>query len=226
MSDPYKKNITFEYYEQEANESYEISDENSKLRKRKYQTGFLPFVAKEILEILLEEYGNNIELEFEGTSEEFQELESLCLSDEYASKMQLSKGKLQLENAREVLPKIVKVYEKVLPLVESSVDDKKKVKIQLESFADASNEVIPVCVIGNYSSGKSSFINALIGLEILPSNALPTTAKVCKIIQSNTGKAKITFDIDGQLVTIELSGDNHKITSESKSNLLKKLTKC
>lgn len=50
-----------------------------------------------------------------------------------------------------------------------------------------SNE-IPICIIGNYSVGKSAFINALIGSEILPSKVDPSTAKNVKVIRSNDGK--------------------------------------
>ena len=46
-----------------------------------------------------------------------------------------------------------------------------------------SNE-IPICIIGNYSVGKSAFINALIGSEILPSKVDPSTAKNVKVIRS------------------------------------------
>ena len=44
-----------------------------------------------------------------------------------------------------------------------------------------SEGVIPICVFGNYSAGKSTFINALIGREVLPSGGDPVTAKIYKI---------------------------------------------
>lgn len=38
-----------------------------------------------------------------------------------------------------------------------------------------------VAIIGQFSSGKSTFLNALLGKEILPSGITPVTAKVCEI---------------------------------------------
>lgn len=39
-----------------------------------------------------------------------------------------------------------------------------------------------VAIIGQFSSGKSTFLNALLGKEILPSGITPVTAKVCEIV--------------------------------------------
>lgn len=40
---------------------------------------------------------------------------------------------------------------------------------------------LKIAIIGQFSSGKSSFLNALLGAEILPSGVIPVTAKVCEI---------------------------------------------
>ena len=46
----------------------------------------------------------------------------------------------------------------------------------IKQFEDTVSTKIPLCVIGTYSAGKSTFINALIGREILPSAYDPSTA--------------------------------------------------
>ena len=51
-------------------------------------------------------------------------------------------------------------------------------------FLDTVSDAIPVCIIGNYSVGKSALINALIGDEVLPSSLNPTTAKNVKVVRS------------------------------------------
>ena len=51
------------------------------------------------------------------------------------------------------------------------------VKRGLNKVSQALDDVIPLCVFGNYSAGKSTFINALIGVELLPSGGDPVTAK-------------------------------------------------
>ncbi|WP_394994520.1 dynamin family protein [uncultured Helicobacter sp.] len=43
------------------------------------------------------------------------------------------------------------------------------------------NAPLKVAVIGQFSSGKSTFLNALLGEEILPSGIIPLTSKVCEI---------------------------------------------
>ncbi|OBV28416.1 hypothetical protein BKN38_00410 [Helicobacter sp. CLO-3] len=49
---------------------------------------------------------------------------------------------------------------------------------RLESIID---ESIKIAIVGQFSSGKSTFLNALLGREILPSGITPITSKVCEI---------------------------------------------
>ena len=51
--------------------------------------------------------------------------------------------------------------------------DEKKIDEELKKFADASKDTIPICILGNYIAGKSTFINSLIGAEILPGGDKP-----------------------------------------------------
>ncbi len=65
-------------------------------------------------------------------------------------------------------------------------------------FADVSKDIIPICVLGNYSCGKSTFINALIGYEVLPSGDKPLTAKIHRIERSEyADRARVRFKYDG-----------------------------
>ena len=50
-----------------------------------------------------------------------------------------------------------------------------------------------LAVIGNYKSGKSTFINALLGCEILPAYAIPTTAVTSIVRYGESPKAVIHF---------------------------------
>nr|QGT50313.1 ATP-binding protein [uncultured Helicobacter sp.] len=51
----------------------------------------------------------------------------------------------------------------------------------LEKLSQSINEPMKIAIIGQFSSGKSTFLNALLGEEILPSGITPVTAKVCQI---------------------------------------------
>lgn len=136
-----------------------------------------------------------IEIVFEGTDDEFKELSMLHNYEDYSSYIDISKSELGLENARDILPEIRKIFkEKIHPLVDESISDISMVQKDLDEFSDASNEIIPICVLGNYSARKSMFINALIGREVLPSAERPTTAKIFKIAQeSSHTRAEICF---------------------------------
>lgn len=56
---------------------------------------------------------------------------------------------------------------------------------RIVKFQDTISDAVPVCVIGNYSVGKSALLNALIGEEVLPSQVNPSTAKNVKVIRSD-----------------------------------------
>ena len=54
-------------------------------------------------------------------------------------------------------------------------------KARLASFSRDLDSPMKVAVIGQFSSGKSTFLNALLGAAILPSGITPVTAKVCEL---------------------------------------------
>jgi len=47
-----------------------------------------------------------------------------------------------------------------------------------ETLEKLETENFKVVVVGEFSRGKSTFINALLGRDVLPSSALPTTATI------------------------------------------------
>lgn len=191
ISNPYKKNIKFKRFDDVAQCWIDINIDtcpNSKLLRDKLLNGFFPFKVKDIVDEIIAEYHINnkcIEVVFEGTEDEYKELAELCKSDEYADTITLIKSDAYLENARDILPEINELYNNnIRPLINQSVTDYEKVSKDIDKYSDASNDIIPICVLGNYSAGKSTFINALIGSEILPSGDEPVTAKIYRIKQS------------------------------------------
>lgn len=209
----------FQIWEESAGQWRTIDaehDVDSKLLCDELSVGFFPFKVKQIIDVIICEYGINgekIEVTFEGTNDEYLELNSICGQDNYSSSIALSQSGRYLENAREILPKVINVFKELSPLVAESVLDKEKIKRELEKFSDASNDVIPICVIGNYSSGKSTFINALIGYELLPSSDEPTTAKIYKISQSKQpDRATIKFEYGVNRIDICFRPDSCKFS--------------
>lgn len=212
VSDPYKKNIQFEKFDEKEDFWKTISyhaNENSKLISEKTSQSFLTFTIKEVLDTIIEEYddGESISIIFEGTDDEFQEIKYLIEDEEYNSII-LSKGEQFLENAREILPIITEIFGKTMGILpEGMKEDKDIIK-----FRESSSNSIPLIVLGNYSSGKSTFINALIGHEVLPNSDSPLTANVFEITQSkNDDVCRLSFLINSEKIKIEINQENYRV---------------
>src|SRR5580658_6013357 len=54
-------------------------------------------------------------------------------------------------------------------------------------------ENLRVLVMGEFSSGKSTFLNSLLGAEILPDSVLPTTAVITEIRYTEDSGKRITL---------------------------------
>ena len=227
ISNPYQKVTVFQSWDDATAQWVNIDREqnaDSQLLREELCVGFFPFKAKQIVDVIIHEYSagsEKIEIVFEGTDDEYLELDSICSQDDYPDRINLHKSGRYLENARDILPDVIDVFKELSPLVAESVSDKAKIKRELEKFSDASNDVIPICVIGNYSSGKSTFINALIGYELLPSSDEPTTAKIYKISQSkHPDRATIKFEYGYKSVRIRFSADSYKFLTDPEDNPL------
>ena len=218
ISNPYQKSVCFQSYDSKSQKWMDLNDDKAALLKSKYVHGFFPFNVKEILDRIIETYrirDEKIHLVFEGTSDEYKELEALVKNEKYNEIVDLEYSSRTIENARDIFPDIIKVFkENINPLiVELKVTE--KIKNELDKYNDVTQDVVPICVLGNYSSGKSSFINALIGSEILPSGAEPMTAKIFKISQSDQeDRARIYFKHGTNTIIIKFLEDVVKFDGE------------
>ena len=198
VSNPYTKTVSFFLKGDVWRPITSITDPNSRLLSKDLVGGFFPFKAKEIVNGIVDEFrpeGQGLTIVFEGSDDEYEELQSVCDDAEYAGFLTLERSDKRLPNARDVLPDIIRVFQDIRPLVDESVMEKEKVSRELKKFYDVSSDLIPLCVLGNYSAGKSTFINALIGHELLPNGDEPVTAKVFEIRRSNQrDRALIRFD--------------------------------
>lgn len=69
----------------------------------------------------------------------------------------------------------------------------------IEDTMSRIEEVFMVVVVGEFNSGKSTFINSLLGAKYLKEGVLPTTAKICILRSSNTNfdtKSPVTTTLD------------------------------
>lgn len=228
ISNPYKRIVEFRTLRQSTEEWVLVSHVNnpgSKLISEDIRTNFLPYKIKEIVDIIVEEYsvpGEHVKIIFEGSEDEYLEIAEVCKNYDVVD---LERSDLVLENARNILPKIVDIFGEVKPIVDKSIQNeinRNSIDKDIAKLLDASNDIIPICVLGNYSSGKSTFINALMGVEILPSGDMPVTAKIYKIEQSHDeNTAVVDFELLGEPIKVTISGDDFNVESESSSTLAK-----
>lgn len=225
ISDPYENKITYMKWDTENGGSWEpITNEGSKLLNEKFTGGVFPFNVKKIVDTIYDEYriGNDvIFLLFEGTNDEYKELVSVCADEKYGGLIKPKKSLRYLRNARDILHEVTDIFDLMQPLIDDSVKDDSKIAREKHQFKDVTKTDIPICVLGNYSSGKSTFINALIGYEVLPSGDDPLTAKIHRIERSAfDDRASVCFDCMGSRVRIDFEGNGIPEISLSKDTEL------
>ena len=215
VSNPYNRSLQYYIYKEQADTWENIKQDsiNSKLRENDEEKIFLPFKVKEIIDTIVSEYFvvgmEKVELVFEGTTDEYEEIENICNDDELKDKVHLMRSTRILENARDILDHAKEIFETVHPIIKNIVRNDVEITKGLAKVSDALKDIIPICVFGNYSAGKSTFINALIGYEILPSGGDPVTSKIYEIKRSNQpDRAKIAFEYRGE--SFELLFDNRE----------------
>ena len=225
ISNPYSKNIKY-YQWYDSDEKWSDINPSSKLKNSDFEDCFFPFKVQDIVDIIKEEYEANDEIitvVFEGTSDEYRELVNVCEEEQYKGSIRVTKGEKYLDNAREILPDIIQIFQEIYPLTLKNAPDNTDIKKNLKKFVDSSNDTIPICILGNYSSGKSTFINALIGHDILPSGDEPVTARIFQIKRSKKeDEAEIVF-FHGAWVRIAITNDSFAVKTNSDNDLINKI---
>ena len=98
ISNPYKRKISYQKFDESENAWKNIdvyNDGNSELLCTEMTDSFFPFKAKKIVDIILKEYKRSdslLGLVFEGTDDEYIELESVCSEKYYQERIKLRKS--------------------------------------------------------------------------------------------------------------------------------------
>ncbi len=215
---PYTKKIEY-YYKNESDEWVPVS---SKLSSDVYTNVTIQHKVHEIITEINKVYnlGNKgLEITFEGTTDDF---EDVCTElREYFSdyKIECKRGHLILDSANEVMPKITSIFGNLKVTFEEYPND--EIAKELNRFDETVKPVVVICVMGLYSSGKSAFINSLLGNEVLPSASDPTTAKNYKITSSEN--ARIIFYYDGELIELNFDGENYNANKPGELDIIQEL---
>lgn len=215
---PYKQDIQYKW-RPGADQGWDDLSEDSPLCHDKYHSASLQNILNEIVEIVGKNYNyNSLEIVFVGTDDDFSDLED-CIerynqSSPASKKMAVVRASDEnYDNAEAILPQIMATFNS---LQEEFTDIHSEGSPILAKYKSAMRQTIPVCVIGTYSAGKSAFINALIGEEILPSSSDPETACIFKITPSEN--YQIEFEYDGNQLVIAFSESGIKCSPRSSPN--------
>jgi|GEM_PF-174406 len=235
-SNPYIGKIEYFVFKEGTNEWVDATDDsqNSRLLEMDDKKFFFPFKAKEILDIIIEEYGSEnekIELVFEGTADEYEELETICKTEDIKDKIKLIYGPERLKTARDILEPTKAIFTDAESVITDVLTRRGGGDVvnngDLRKVKDALDDIIPICMVGNYSAGKSTFINALIGNEVLPSGGDPVTAKVFKIKRSKAeDRAYIRFIYNGMHYNIKFDAkDWESLDGDRASDIIRAIDK-
>lgn len=213
ICNPYTKKIT---YKDKAGDKWENLDSENQLLK--YNGQEFSYIATEVVrEIYNQDYERVV---FEGSDDDYEELEYAAKSvrklDKKLEDKQLlicERSSKKFKKASEALLAIETEFNGLLDILNRKYDKQSDtISKEIEKFSDTVTDEIPIVVMGTYSSGKSAFINALIGLEVLPSATTTTTAKTHRIRKSPSSKSgKITFKYDGEQVQLLFEESSLKV---------------
>lgn len=213
--DPYQQKIRCEYMSAAGN-TWEAPQAGGKLAamfSNGKRQGSLQNCAHDIVEGIKHDFcttGQGVDLFFCGTEEDWVDLKKVVEQEE-SSKITCVGSAGQLECAKDVLPKIKEIFQHLSNDFEGLTEND-EVKKPIDQFLTTIKPDVVLYVSGTYSAGKSTFINALIGEELLPSAIDPTTAHIFRIEslpEGNWVNTKIHFQYLNKDVVITFGKDGY-----------------
>lgn len=203
-SDPYRKHINYFWMEEDGKWKDMSKMDNSPLNTKSFISSSISQNAYDVLKVLKEKFMSSagIEMIFEGTDDDYVHLSFIKKAYYADCDIELRRGERRMKSAKEVMSQIETSFGKLEKYFNDYPDQ--ETEEDLAKYQETVKREIGLCVMGLYSSGKSAFINSLIGQEILPSASDPATAKVYKIRASE--KCKIAFMFQGEKYEITFDG--------------------
>ena len=217
ICDPFKKEMKYQWYYYNRDEYGDFSPEYSSLASDDLIKATIQNRAYEIVDVINRECneGNGgVEIIFVGTNDDYVDLCKVIKNYYSDFNIKCIKDSCQYyKTATEVLPEIEDIFERVKTSLEKYTED--DIVQLVHKYNDVVKPSISLCFIGLYSAGKSAFINSIIGAEVLPSASNPTTAKLCRIKNSNDYKIKFDFDSEKCVLTFKNSKYESNITMDT-----------
>ncbi len=227
--DPYGNHIRFNV-SLDAGESWQELADTSELLKYQNQECVFSNCVEDIVNYINQYQNSSPEglcVQFIGTDDDFVILNEIVGKE---NKRSSKKGKIQTQRIglyksadeaisiiREAYGRIASEFDDYLPGKEryDSDSDCAEIGDLISVFTDTVSKDIPICVIGTYSVGKSAFINAIIGAEILPSKVDPCTAKDVKVECGSD--ISLSVEYKEELVTFSIEKGNITLDTDSEA---------
>ena len=202
-------------------------DSDSSFQKYQKRRCIFENCVEEILELINKfiNTSGELEIDFIGTDTDFGVLSyAVAKSTDPKSKGIVCKCVDRFRSSEEILSKIREAYQQIedefIEYMNNSEyeedDDRVIIAKEISRFQETVNEDIPICVIGNYSVGKSALVNSLVGFEILPSHANSTTAKNVQV--KNGELFTLEFIYAGTSYTLSINGKEILVSASDEKN--------
>lgn len=220
ICNPYQKTIQYFWYDEARMayvDFYELSDFCPMLTNPKFTRDVtIQNRADEIVRIINElDPGNDgVEVRFIGTQDDFDDLKRVVEQFYASNNIHCIKEQSYFWDAETALSNIEERFLKVEDIFNSCQES--EIVDLLNTFKDTMKPELAICIMGLYSSGKSAFINSLVGCELLPSASDPTTAKVCRIRCRDTHSIKL--QVDGIEYTVLFDSEEPEISAADNSS--------
>ncbi len=209
---PYVGEMRFEVSKDEGKTWEEVQEENDLY---KFQDGRWIFgnCADIIVETIEKYYSVNstVLIQFIGTEHDYKLLQTVIQGKAIKAKQIAS-----LVDADDAIQIIKGCYGRIKEVFEDYFedsfhsDDRLDLDIceNIRKYDETIKPIIPICVLGSYSAGKSAFVNALIGEELLPSRTKPETARNTLVVRDDERSGYgIRIDYNANIVDISIDYD-------------------
>lgn len=228
--DPYTNHIQFSI-STDSGESWHGVADTSELLKYQNQECVFSNCVEDIVSYINQYQNSSVDglyIQFIGTDEDFAILNETIARENKGS---AKRGIIQSERIgyyrsahdaiaiiRNAYGKIAYEFDDYLPGNDRYNDDAdcEEIGRLISDFSDTISKDIPICVIGTYSVGKSAFINAIIGAEILPSKVDPCTAKNVRV--ENSSSVSLSLEYKDEFITFVIEDGSVSLANGASAN--------
>ncbi len=203
-SNPYSEEINYSWQFPKKVDSLSA---DSPLNTEKFMKASVTHIAYDLLKYVEEKLYNEkygLDIVFKGISDDYEELCSIKEAYFNDKDIEIKHDNKFTITASDALKEINAVYVDLYDYFDKYKNE--EINSLLSKYRDSTRPEINLYVMGLYSSGKSAFINSLIGREILSSSGSAETAKIYRISQDSS--YRVTFEFKDELCVIEYQSDS------------------